>query len=123
MVRYTRPGAGVRASSCAAELRNSSPAAAPDLASSCSVPGAGVGAGAASPVQQRQPRVHAVHVGLAVRRLVPGVQAPAAPTLVMPETVLKNICGMRKILYLSKNTCSFSPQPYTAAVSEILNGS
>ena len=90
MVRYTRPGAGVRASSCAAELRNSSPAAAPDLASSCSVPGAG----AASPVEQRQPRVHAVHVGLAVRRLVPGVQAPAAPTLVMPETVLKNICGM-----------------------------
>ena len=81
------------------------------------------GGGAASPVEQRQPRVHAVHVGLAVRRLVPGVQAPAAPTLVMPETVLKNICGMRKILYLSKNTCSFSPQPYTAAVSEILNGS
>ena len=93
MVRYTRPGAGVRVSSCAAELRNSSPAAAPDLASSCSVPGAGVTA-AASPVQQGQPRVHAVHVGLAVRRLVPGVQAPAAPTLVMPETVLKNIYGM-----------------------------
>ena len=44
MVRYTRPGAGVRASSCAAELRNSSPAAAPDLASSYSVPGAGAGA-------------------------------------------------------------------------------
>ena len=91
MVRYTRPGAGVRVSSCAAELRNSSPAAAPDLASSCSLAGAGV---AASPVQQGQPRVHAVHVGLAVRRLVPGVQAPAAPTLVMPETVLKNIYGM-----------------------------
>ena len=43
MVRYTRPGAGVRASSCAAELRNSSPAAAPDLASSYSVAGAGAG--------------------------------------------------------------------------------
>ena len=35
----------------------------------------------------------AIGVGLAVRRLVPGVHAPAAPTLVMAETVPKKICG------------------------------